>query len=110
MTETVAPETTGPPITDPTMAGTFAVYLLDDGTAGLVLDIQRSAEGATGITRHHVPQFVVDMVLYGKRPSPATLLKMMRGNGNAEPEREAGEGERSPEAGDGTEILDHDPS
>jgi len=68
-----------PPVPD--VAGTFAVYLMPDGTAGLVLDIQQSNRGPAGISRHHLPQVIVDMVLYGKRPSPGKLLKMFAGGG-----------------------------
>lgn len=87
MTET-APAST--PVRTPDLAGTFAVYLFPDGSAGLVLDIQESAIGATGETRHQMPKFVVDMVLYGKRPNPLTMFRMMGGphaRSDADPDR-----------------------
>lgn len=59
----------------PDMAGTFAVYMLTDGRAGLVLDIEGRGE-----SRHLVPKLVVDMVLKGKKPSMKTLMGLMKGN------------------------------
>lgn len=61
----------------PDLCGTFAVYLLPDGTAGLILDIEGEAEPR----RQLLPQIVVEMVMYGKRPSPATIMRFMTGGG-----------------------------
>ncbi len=59
----------------PDMAGTFAVYLMPDGRAGLVLDVTGRGE-----SRHMVPKIIVDMVMHGKKPSMKMLMGIMKGD------------------------------
>lgn len=94
------PQQAAPP--KPDLAGTFAVYLFPDGSAGLALDIQESHIGPTGPTRHHMPKFVVDLVLYGKRPNPLTMLKMLGGTGQPDDglDNQADSSERPTQTGD----------
>jgi len=70
------PTDVGVPV-QPDMCGTFAVYLLPDGSAGLVLDIQGQPEPK----RQLLPKMVVDMVLHGKRPSPKDIMGFITGGG-----------------------------
>jgi hypothetical protein len=58
----------------PMLAGTFAVYELPNGCAGLVIETPNA-----GVARHFVPKVVVDMVLYGKKPSMGTVMAMFKG-------------------------------
>lgn len=61
----------------PDLCGTFAVYLLPDGTAGLVLDI----EGQEEPRRQRLPKMVVDMVMYGEKPSMKDIMGLVTGRG-----------------------------
>lgn len=66
------PTDVGVPV-QPDLCGTFAVYLLPDGTAGLILDIQGQEEPR----RQLLPKMVVDMVLHGKKPSLKDITGLM---------------------------------
>jgi hypothetical protein len=61
----------------PDLCGTFAVYLLPDGTAGLILDIQGQQEPR----RQLLPKMVVDMVLHGRKPSMKDIMGFVTGGG-----------------------------
>jgi hypothetical protein len=70
------PTDVGVPV-QPDLCGTFAVYLLPDGSAGLILDI----EGQEEPKRQLLPKMVVDMVMHGKRPSAKDVMGMFMGGG-----------------------------
>lgn len=59
----------------PALCGTFAVYPLEDGQAGLVLDVQGEGEPRKML----LPKLVVDMVMYGQRPSAKDAMAFFMG-------------------------------
>lgn len=65
---------TEPTLKTPAMAGTFAVYMMADGRAALVLDVEGRGE-----IRHMVPAFIVDAIFSGKKPSLKALMGAMKG-------------------------------
>lgn len=68
------PTDVGVPV-PPDLCGTFAVYLLPDGTAGLVLAV----EGEPEPRRLLLPKMIVDMVIHGKKPSLKDAMGLLGG-------------------------------
>lgn len=64
-------------VPQPDICGTFAMYILPDGSAGLILDIM----GRDEPVRQRLPQMVVEMVLHGKRPTLKDVTRFMTGGG-----------------------------